>query len=50
MFGKPKCSYASKRAIMASIYGKADIYDLIEDEKRYNTYKQHWEHILKTDL
>lgn len=32
---------------MASIYDKADIYDLIEDENRYHAYKQHWESILK---
>lgn len=32
---------------MASIYDKADIYDLIEDESRYHAYKRHWESILE---
>lgn len=32
---------------MASIYDRADIYDLIEDESRYLAYKQHWEIVLK---
>lgn len=28
---------------MGSLYDKADIYDLIENEDRYNAYKRHWE-------
>lgn len=32
---------------MASIYDRADIYDLIEDESRYNVYKEHWATIFK---
>lgn len=32
---------------MASIYDRADIYDLLEDESRYETYRQHWESVLK---
>lgn len=32
---------------MASVYDRADIYDLIEDESRYNVYKEHWKHILE---
>ncbi|MDE5866811.1 MAG: class I SAM-dependent methyltransferase, partial [Lachnospiraceae bacterium] len=32
---------------MASLYDRADIYDLIEDESRYNVYKEHWKHILE---
>lgn len=32
---------------MASVYDRADIYDLIEDENRYNIYKEHWKNILK---
>ena len=30
---------------MGSIYDSADIYDLLEDENRYNAYKKHWEHL-----
>ena len=32
---------------MGSIYGRADIYDLLEDEYRYNVYRRHWETLLK---
>ena len=32
---------------MASIYDRADIYDLLEDETRYNTYKAHWTRIIE---
>lgn len=32
---------------MGSIYDRADIYDLLEDEYRYNVYKRHWEALLK---
>lgn len=32
---------------MPTIYDRADIYDLIEDENRYNVYKKHWEAILQ---
>lgn len=32
---------------MASIYDRADIYDLLEDENRYEAYRQHWESIFK---
>lgn len=32
---------------MASIYDRADIYDLLEDENRYNIYRKHWETVLK---
>ncbi|WP_458457227.1 hypothetical protein [Pseudobutyrivibrio sp.] len=32
---------------MGSIYDKADIYDLIEDENRYNAYKKHWEYLFE---
>lgn len=32
---------------MASLYDRADIYDLIENEDRYNVYKKHWETILE---
>lgn len=28
---------------MGSIYDRAEIYDLFEDEKRYQAYKKHWE-------
>lgn len=31
---------------MASLYNRADIYDLFEDENRYNAYKKHWETVL----
>lgn len=30
---------------MASFYDRADMYDLFEDESRYQIYKQHWETI-----
>lgn len=32
---------------MGSIYDRADIYDLLEDEYRYNVYRRHWETLLK---
>ena len=32
---------------MASLYDRADIYDLIESEARYNIFKVHWERILQ---
>lgn len=32
---------------MASIYDRADIYDLLEDESRYDAYKKHWEAVLQ---
>ncbi len=32
---------------MASLYDKADIYDLIESESRWNLFKIHWENILR---
>lgn len=32
---------------MGSVYDRADIYDLIEDESRYNIYKEHWKNILE---
>ncbi len=32
---------------MGSIYDSADIYDLVEDENRYNAYKKHWEHLFE---
>lgn len=28
---------------MASVYERTDIYDLLEDETRYDAYKKHWE-------
>lgn len=31
---------------MANLYDRADIYDLFEDENRYQAYKKHWETIL----
>jgi SAM-dependent methyltransferase len=31
---------------MASLYDRADIYDLIEDENRYEVYKKHWANIM----
>ena len=31
---------------MGKLYDRADIYDLIESESRYNVFKTHWEHIL----
>ena len=36
-----------RRIIMASVYDRADIYDLLEDESRYETYKKHWEIVLQ---
>ena len=27
---------------MASLYDRADIYDLLENEQRYNITKEHW--------
>lgn len=33
--------------IMASVYDRADIYDLLEDESRYEVYKKHWEIVLQ---
>lgn len=30
---------------MGSLYDRADIYDLLEDENRYNAYKEHWKAI-----
>ena len=32
---------------MASLYDRADIYDLFDNEMRYNAYKKHWETIFK---
>lgn len=32
---------------MGSIYDSADIYDLLEDENRFNAYKKHWEHLFE---
>lgn len=32
---------------MASFYDRADIYDLFEDENRYNAYKKHWETVFQ---
>ena len=32
---------------MASLYDRADIYDLIESESRWNLFKTHWENILR---
>lgn len=32
---------------MANLYDRADIYDLIESEARYNMFKTHWEGILR---
>lgn len=32
---------------MGSIYDRADIYDLLEDEERFHIYKKHWEKILE---
>ena len=31
---------------MASIYDSADIYDIIEDDTRYEMYVKHWEKVL----
>lgn len=32
---------------MASLYDRADIYDLIETEDRYDAYKRHWTQVLE---
>lgn len=32
---------------MPTLYDRADIYDLIENEERYGWYKRHWEYILQ---
>lgn len=32
---------------MPSLYDRADIYDLIENEQRYGWYKRHWETVLR---
>ena len=32
---------------MASIYGRADIYDLIESPERYAVYREHWRRVLE---
>ncbi len=32
---------------MGKLYDRADIYDLIENESRYNGFKSHWENILR---
>lgn len=32
---------------MSTIYDRADIYDLIENESRYEAYKKHWETVLQ---
>ncbi len=32
---------------MGSIYDHSEIYDLMEDENRYNAYKKHWEHLFE---
>lgn len=32
---------------MVSLYDRADIYDLIEDDNRYNMYKRHWETVFE---
>ena len=32
---------------MPTLYDRADIYDLIENEERYGWYKRHWEHLLQ---
>lgn len=31
---------------MASVYDRADIYDLFEDENRFRAYQKHWEKVL----
>ena len=31
---------------MANLYERTDIYDLLEDEDRYNDVKKHWEAVL----
>lgn len=32
---------------MASVYDRADIYDLLEDEGRYQVYRKHWEKVFE---
>lgn len=32
---------------MSSIYERTEIYDLLEDEDRYNAIKRHWSKILE---
>ncbi len=32
---------------MASVYDRADIYDLLEDEDRYSMYRKHWEKVFR---
>ncbi|WP_049945244.1 class I SAM-dependent DNA methyltransferase [Butyrivibrio sp. AC2005] len=32
---------------MASLYDSADIYDLIENQERYDAYKEHWKSVLE---
>ena len=32
---------------MASVYDRADIYDLFEDETRYRAYREHWKRIIE---
>lgn len=32
---------------MPSLYDRADIYDLIETEERFDVYKRHWECVLR---
>lgn len=32
---------------MASLYDRADSYDLSDNEIRYNAYKKHWETIFQ---
>ena len=32
---------------MPTLYDRADIYDLLENEERYGWYKRHWEYILQ---
>ena len=35
---------------MASLYDRADIYDLLETEERYQITKRHWESVLAGKL
>lgn len=32
---------------MSSLYDRADIYDLFENDERFNAYKRHWERVLR---
>lgn len=32
---------------MPSLYDRADIYDLLETDDRFDAYKRHWEHVLR---